>query len=98
MQIQDGGYTAVDPTSPGLSTLYRSFMVCYIPGAVYRGYAFAERPVGLPESAVTSSEVQIGVYKSTGRCFARFLCCVEVYHDLDHLDVLYSGIHAYCSL
>ena len=27
VRIQDGGYTAVDPTSPGLSTLYQSFMV-----------------------------------------------------------------------
>ena len=50
------------------------------------------RPVGLPESAVTLSEVQNGVYEGTGRCFARFLRCFEVYHDLDHLDVLYSSI------
>ena len=27
MQIQDGGYSAVDPTSPVLSTLYGSFTV-----------------------------------------------------------------------
>ena len=26
-RIQDGGYTAVDPTSPGLSTPYKSFTV-----------------------------------------------------------------------
>ena len=59
-------------------------------------YARAGRPVGSPESAVTSSKVQNGVYK--GRCFARFLCCVKVYHNLDHLDVLYRDIRAYCSL
>ena len=90
--------TAVDPTSPRLSMPYRSFTAWCIPGAVYGGYARAGRPVGLPESAVTSSEVQNGVYKGTGRCFARFLRCVEVYHDLDRLDVLYRGIRAYCSL
>ena len=39
-----------------------------------------------------------GVYYGTGRCLARFLRCFEVYHDLDRLDVLYRGIHAYCSL
>ena len=38
------------------------------------------------------------LYKGSGRCFTRFLRCVEVYHDLDHLDVLYRGIHAYSSL
>ena len=88
----------MDRTSPGLSTPYQSFMACCIPGAVYRGYVRAGRPVGLLESAVTSSEVQNGVYKGIGRCFARFLRCVKVYHNLDHLDVLYRGIHAYCSL
>ena len=36
--------------------------------------------------------------KGTGRFFTRFLCWVEVYHDLDHLDMLYRGIGAYCSL
>ena len=96
--IQDGGYTAVDPTSPGLSTPYRSFTAWCIPGAVYRGYARAGRLVGLPESAVTSSEVQNSVYKGSGGCFARFLCCVRVYYNLGHLDVLYRGIHAYCKL
>ena len=98
-RIQDGGYTAVDPTSPGLSTPYQSFTARGMPGAEYRGYARAGRPVGSPESVVTSSEVQNGVYKGTGWCFARFLCCVEAYHDVDgHLDVLYRGIRAYCSL
>ena len=97
-QIQDGVYTAVDPTSPRSSMPYRSFMAWCIPGAVHRGYAHAGRSVGSPESAVTSSETQNGVYKGTGRCFARFLWCVEVYHSLDHLDMLYWGIHAYCSL
>ena len=28
--------------------------------------------------------------KSIGKLFSGFLCCVEVSHDLDHLDVLYS--------
>ena len=89
----------MDPASPGLSTPYRSFTECCIPGAMYRGYGRAGRPVDLPESAVTSSEVQNGVYdKGTGRCLARFLRCVEVYHDSDHLDVLYRGLRAYCSL
>ena len=61
--------------------------------------ACARRPVvGSPESAVMSSEVQNGVYKASGGCFARFLRCVKVYHNLDHLDMLYRGIHAYCSL
>ena len=27
-----------------------------------------------------------------------FLRCVEVYHDLDHLDMLYRGVCIYCSL
>ena len=98
MRIQDGGYTAVDLTSPGLSTPYQSFTAWCIPSAVYGEYAHAGRPVGLPGSTVASIEVQNGVYKGTGRCFARFLRCVEVYHDLDCLDVLYRGIHAYCSL
>ena len=95
-RIQDGGYTTVDPASPGLSTSYRSFTECCIPGAVYREYGHAGRPVDLPESAVTSSKVKND--KGTGRCLARFLRCVEVYHDLDHLDVLYRGLCAYCSL
>ena len=88
----------MDQTSPRLSMPCQSFMAWCMPGAVYRGYARAGRPVGSPESAVTSSEVQNDFYKGTGRCFARFLRCVKVYHNLDHLDVLYRGIHAYCSL
>ena len=35
---------------------YQSFTVLYLPGAVYEEYAHAERPVGLPESAVKSGE------------------------------------------
>ena len=54
------------------------------------GYVRARRPVALPESAVMSGEIQNGVYKGSGRCFAIFLHCVEVYHNLDHLDVLYT--------
>ena len=74
-----------------------------MPGAVYGEggggwYAHAGRSVGSPESAVTSGEVQNDVYIGSGECFARFLRCVEVYHDLDYLDVLYRGIHAYRSL
>ena len=65
------------------------------PRSCVQGYAHAVRPVGSPESAVTSSEVQNGIYNGTGRCFTRFLRCVEVYHDLDHLDILYRGIRAY---
>ena len=49
---------------------------------LYRVYC-AGRPVGLPESAVMLGEVQNGVYKGSGRCFTRFLRCVEVSHDLD---------------
>ena len=41
----------MDPTSPGLSMPYQSFVVWYVPGAVYGG---AGRPVGSPESAATS--------------------------------------------
>ena len=88
----------MDPTSPGLSTPYQSFMARGMSGAVYRGYVRAGRPVGSPESAATLNEVQNGIYKGTGWCFTRFLCCVVVYHDVDNLDVLYRGIHAYCSL
>ena len=33
----------------------------------------------------------------TGKLFSGFLCCVEVSHDLDHLDVL-QGIHVDCNL
>ena len=47
--------------TPRLSVPYQSFMVGYIPGAVYEGYARAGRPVGLPESAITSGEFQNGV-------------------------------------
>ena len=54
--------------------------------------------VGSPKSAVMLSEVQNGVYKGSGGCFTRFLHCVKVSHNLDHLDMLYRGIHAHCSL
>ena len=58
----------MDPTSPGLSTPYESFTVWYVPGAVYEGYARAGKPVGLPESAVTSGEFQNGVQKALVSC------------------------------
>ena len=66
---------------------------------MYRGMHMQGRPVVLPESAVTLSEFQNGVYKYKGtvRCFARLLCFVKVY-QLDHLDMLYRGISTYCSL
>ena len=48
-----------------------------------RGYVHAGRTVGSPESAVMLGKVQNGIYKGSGRCFARFLRCVEVYNDLD---------------
>ena len=52
--------------------------VIRIPGAVYEGYARAGRPVGLPESVVTSGKFQNGVYrKGTGKLFSGFLRCVE---------------------
>ena len=58
MQFQDGGYTAVDLTSPGLSILYQSFTVCYILGAVYGRYAHAGSS---PEPAVMPDKFQNGV-------------------------------------
>ena len=60
-------------------------------------YVHAERPKGSPESAVTLGKAQNGVYKGSGRCFAIALHCVEVYHNLDCLDVLYRGICIYCN-
>ena len=54
----------MDPTSPGLSMLYQTFAVLCKPGAVYKGYVRAGRHVGSPESAVTSGEVQNGIYKA----------------------------------
>ena len=68
--IQDGGYTAVDPTSPRLSMAYQSLTVWYVPGAVYEGYERTGRPVGLPESAVTSGKFQNGVWKAMESCSA----------------------------
>ena len=97
--IQNGRYTAVDPTSPRLSTPYWSvsrrdaYMYMYL-----ELYSCAGRPVGLPESAITLGKVQNGVYKGSGRCFTGFLRCVEVSHDLDCLDVLYRVVRIYCSL
>ena len=41
---------------------------CDTSGAVYEGYAHAGRPVGLPESAVTSGEFQNGVQKALVSC------------------------------
>ena len=95
--IQNGGYTAVDPTSPRLSTPYQS--VSRRDAYIYLElYSCAGRPVGLPESAITLGKVQNGVYKGSGRCFTGFLHCVEVSHDLDCLDVLYRVVHIYCSV
>ena len=66
---------------------------------MYEGYACAGRPVGLPESAVTSGEFQNGVQKGTGKLLSGFLRCVEVSHNLDDLlDVLYRGVRVDCNL
>ena len=51
-----------------------------------RRYAHAGRPVGLPELAVTLGEVQNDV---VGVSLDSSVHCVKVYHNLDHLDVLY---------
>ena len=50
----------MDPTSSGyLCCIEVSQSDKYMPGAVYEVYAHAERPVGLPESAVTSGKFQM---------------------------------------
>ena len=38
---------------------FHGVIVWYVPGAVYEGYARAEKPVGLPDSVVTSGEFQL---------------------------------------
>ena len=36
--------------------------------------------------------------KGTGKLLSGFLCCVEVSHNLDLLDVLYRGVRVDCNL
>ena len=56
---------------------------------MFKGYARARRPVGLPESDI--GRVPKWRLKGTGKLFSRFLHCVEVSHNLDRLDVLYRA-------
>ena len=44
------------------------------------------------QNQLSHCEVQNGVYKSSGKCFARFLHCVEVYHDLYHTSMKYCNL------
>ena len=45
-----------------------SITVWYVPAAVYKGYAHAGKPVGSPESAVTSGEFSKWRLKGTASC------------------------------
>ena len=57
-------------------------------------YACAGGPVSLPKSACHHvRRVPKWRLKGTGKLFSGFLRCVEVSHNLDHMDMLYRGVH-----
>ena len=96
-RIQDGRNTAVDLTSPGLSTPYRTFTTWCIPGAVYRGYAHAGRPVGLPECDLTyrvDSNLRWQKHCS-GPDFTRIIYAVSNFHGVMPTWSYVQGVCAY---
>ena len=58
-------------------------------------YLHAGRPVGSLESVVMSGKFQMASKRQ--KCFAKFLHCIEVSHNLDGLDLMYRGVRIYCN-
>ena len=90
--IQDGGCITVNPNSPRLSMPYDTIEVSRCDAYLELctgGYAHARRPPCQNQLSCLARSKMASIKAVVARCFARFLHCVKVYHNLDHLDVLY---------
>ena len=64
---------------------------------MYEGYACSGRPVRLARISCHVRQIPKWHLKGTRRLFTRFLHCVEVSHNLGHLDELYRGARVNCN-
>ena len=57
-----------------------------------------QEPMGLLDSTVKLVKLQKRHPQGSGNWCTRFLHCAKILAGLDHLDVLYTGVHIYCNL